>query len=106
VGFVGFLKDLGVILRLRCVFRVFSHGFGRAFNPLVMLICEGSRGRCDGSSHVCSNYCLRPALKPSTTSAKGQVAGSVTKGWAQGRETACVYRGLLPPFLPSLLSLA
>jgi hypothetical protein len=35
----------------------------------------------DGSSHVRSNYCLRPALKLSTAS----VTGAVIQGCAQGR---------------------
>jgi hypothetical protein len=46
---------------------------------------------CDSSSHVRSNYCLRPALKPSTASAKGQLSRAAPRADRQ-----LVYCGGVP----------
>ena len=37
---------------------------------VVQLLLEKGADVCDGSLHVCNNYCLRPAPKPSTALAK------------------------------------
>jgi hypothetical protein len=44
---------------------------------------------------------VRHMYVATAVAAKGQFQGAVTKGCAQGRQTACVYRELF--FLPSFL---
>jgi hypothetical protein len=52
---------------------------------------------------TCKCVTVRHIYAATAVSANGQFQGAVTKGCAQGRQTACVYRELL--FLPSFLFL-